>query len=219
MENLEVIFARAKAVLGVNTNKQMCEILEIPYNTLTTWKERKKIPKGRLFEIANRLNVSIDYILGKEPSFPAIKKIIKDLKQSNPNRPYKDIDDIKQRLGIKTNLELAKLFGVELSEILNIKDKSNKLPLHYEQKARIVENLIYDLKITYGGMNMDEKWAVLNYDGNYKIFDGIKLEAINFIYNNNEFIKFIELFKKYGNNEILKQIKDNLLKIKEVMER
>ena len=49
-------------MLGVKTDKQMCEILEIPYNTITTWKDRGKIPNGRFLEIAAKLNVPIEYL-------------------------------------------------------------------------------------------------------------------------------------------------------------
>ena len=62
MENLEAVLARVRAVLGVKTDKQMCEILEIPYNTITTWKDRGKIPNGRFLEIAAKLNVPIEYL-------------------------------------------------------------------------------------------------------------------------------------------------------------
>nr|DAR31214.1 MAG TPA: CI repressor [Caudoviricetes sp.] len=62
MENLEAVLARMRAVLGVKTDKQMCEILEIPYNTITTWKDRGKIPNGRFLEIAAKLNVPIEYL-------------------------------------------------------------------------------------------------------------------------------------------------------------
>lgn len=62
MENLEAVLARVRAVLGVKTDKQMCEILEIPYNTITTWKDRGKIPNGRFLEIAAKLNVTTEYL-------------------------------------------------------------------------------------------------------------------------------------------------------------
>lgn len=62
MENLEAVLARMRAVLGVKTDKQMCEILEIPYNTITTWKDRGKIPNGRFLEIAAKLNVTTEYL-------------------------------------------------------------------------------------------------------------------------------------------------------------
>ena len=62
MENLEAVLARMRAVLGVKTDKQMCEILEIQYGTLDNWKNRKKIPRGRLLEIATKLNVTPEYL-------------------------------------------------------------------------------------------------------------------------------------------------------------
>ncbi|MDL0088497.1 helix-turn-helix domain-containing protein [Campylobacter gastrosuis] len=62
MENLEAVLARIRAILCVKTDKQMCKILEIPYNTLTTWKDRKRIPKGKFLEIANKLNVSPTFL-------------------------------------------------------------------------------------------------------------------------------------------------------------
>jgi bacteriophage CI repressor helix-turn-helix domain len=64
MENLEAVLARMRAVLGVKTDKQMCEILKIPYNTVTTWKDRGKIPKGKFIEIAAKLNVTPEYLEG-----------------------------------------------------------------------------------------------------------------------------------------------------------
>lgn len=62
MENLEAVLARIRAVLGVKTDKQMSEILDIPYGTLDMWKVRKKIPKGRFLEIAAKLNVTPEYL-------------------------------------------------------------------------------------------------------------------------------------------------------------
>jgi len=62
VKNLEAVLARMRAVLGVKTDKQMCEILEIPYNTVTTWKDRGKIPKGKFLEIAAKLNVTPEYL-------------------------------------------------------------------------------------------------------------------------------------------------------------
>ena len=62
MENMEAVLARIRAVLGVKTDKQMCEILGIQYGTLDMWKVRKKIPKGKFLEIAAKLNVTPEYL-------------------------------------------------------------------------------------------------------------------------------------------------------------
>ena len=62
MEIMEAVLARMRAVLGVKTDKQMCEILGIQYGTLDMWKVRKKIPKGKFLEIAAKLNVTPEYL-------------------------------------------------------------------------------------------------------------------------------------------------------------
>ena len=127
MENLEAVFARVRAVLGVKTDKQMCEILEIQYGTLDNWKNRKKIPKGRLLEIATKLNVTPEY----------------------------------------------------LESGINISNNTNSV--------------------------------VVNGSNNGSIVNGHQVKV------SDEFMEFAELFKKYGNSELLKQWTESLLKIKEVI--
>lgn len=129
MENLEAVLARMRAVLGVKTDKQMCEILEIPYNTITTWKDRGKIPKGRFFEIATKLNVTPEY----------------------------------------------------LESGVNISNNTNSV--------------------------------IVNGSNRGTIANGCQTEV------STELMEFIELFKKYGNSELLKQWTESLLKIKEVIGR
>ena len=116
MENLEAILARMRAVLGVKTDKQMCEILKIPYNTITTWKDRGKIPKGRFFEIATKLNVSPQYLesginvsnghfingnnvsvgnyhIGQSSAKDEDIELINAIKENDPNREYRNLED------------------------------------------------------------------------------------------------------------------------------
>ena len=127
MENLEAILARMRAVLGVKTDKQMCEILEIQYGTLDNWKNRKKIPRGRLLEIATKLNVTPEY----------------------------------------------------LESGINISNNTNSV--------------------------------VVNGSNNGSIVNGHQVKV------SDEFMEFAELFKKYGNSELLKQWTESLLKIKEMI--
>lgn len=127
MENMEAVLARMRAVLGVKTDKQMCEILEIQYGTLDMWKVRKKIPKGKFLEIAAKLNVTPEY----------------------------------------------------LESGINISNNTNSV--------------------------------VVNGSNNGSIVNGHQVKV------SDEFMEFAELFKKYGNNELLKQWTESLLKIKEVI--
>lgn len=129
MENLEAVLARMRAVLGVKTDKQMCEILEIQYGTLDNWKNRKKIPRGRLLEIATKLNVTPEY----------------------------------------------------LENGVNISNNTNSV--------------------------------IVNGSNSGTIANGRQTEV------STELMEFIELFKKYGNSELLRQWTESLLKIKEVIGR
>jgi len=128
MENLEAILARMRAVLGVKTDKQMCEILEIQYGTLDNWKNRKKIPRGRLLEIATKLNVTPEYLES----------------------------------------------GTHIS--------NNTNPV------------------------------IVNGSNNGSIVNGHQVKV------SDEFMEFAELFKKYGNSELLKQWTESLAKIKNLIE-
>ena len=127
MENLEAILARMRAVLGVKTDKQMCEILEIQYGTLDNWKNRKKIPRGRLLEIATKLNVTPEY----------------------------------------------------LESGTHISNNTNSVIVNGRKNGSIVNG--HQVKVS------------------------------------DEFMEFAELFKKYGNSELLKQWTESLLKIKEII--
>lgn len=128
MENMEAVLARMRAVLGVKTDKQMCEILEIQYGTLDMWKVRKKIPKGKFLEIAAKLNVTPEY----------------------------------------------------LESGINISNNTNSV--------------------------------VVNGSNNGSIVNGHQVKV------SDEFMEFAELFKKYGNSELLKQWTESLAKIKNLIE-
>lgn len=61
-ENIEKILHRIRGILDVRTDKEMCEILDIKYGTLDTWKNRDKIPDKRLAEIARKLDANYKWL-------------------------------------------------------------------------------------------------------------------------------------------------------------
>lgn len=128
MENMEAVLARIRAVLGVKTDKQMCEILGIQYGTLDMWKVRKKIPKGKFLEIAAKLNVTPEYL---------------------------------------------------------------------ESGTHITNNT---------------NSVIVNGSNNGSIVNGHQVKV------SDEFMEFAELFKKYGNSELLRQWTESLAKIKNLIE-
>ncbi len=63
MKEIEEIIERLKTITGTKTDVDLSEFLEVPNKTLSMWKFRGEIPKGRLYEFANKLGVSMDTII------------------------------------------------------------------------------------------------------------------------------------------------------------
>lgn len=63
MKEIDQIIERLKAITGTKTDVDLAEFLEVPNKTLSMWKFRGEIPKGRLYEFANKLGVSMDTII------------------------------------------------------------------------------------------------------------------------------------------------------------
>lgn len=59
---IDGILGRMRLLLGVKTDKEMCDTLEINYSTLDNWKSRDYIPYRRLTEIANKLGVPVVWL-------------------------------------------------------------------------------------------------------------------------------------------------------------
>lgn len=222
MENLEAILARMRAVLGVKTDKQMCEILEIPYNTITTWKDRGKIPKGRFFEIATKLNVSPQYLesginvsnghfingnnvsvgnyhIGQSSAKDEDIELINAIKENDPNREYRNLEDLKKRLFIKTNDEFMKIFQLTREDF-------NKIPASgISQKmaaaAHAIERKIHGILLDPGEAIGLNEYGRIKIEGGTRelVGDDIKI-AYLLAYANKEFkqnvLKKLEAFRE-----------------------
>ena len=218
MENLEAILARMRAVLGVKTDKQMCEILEIPYNTITTWKDRDKIPKGKFLEIAAKLNVSPQYlesginvsnghfINGNNVSvgnYHIGQSLVKDedielinaIKDNDPNREYRDLEDLKKRLFIKTNDEFMKIFQLTREDIKKI--PASGIPQKIAVAAHAIERKIHGLLLDPGEATGLSEYGRIKVEGGTRelVGDDIKI-AYLLAYANKEFKQ--NVLKKTG---------------------
>lgn len=207
--NKKAIFEEMKTFFDVKSLEDVAERLGYSRAAANNWRNRG---------ISDKAKTRFELMVSKQEK--DTKELIQYIQDNNPDRPYESIDEIKKRLGIRTNSQLAVLFGVKESEIRKLQESGDRIPRNMQDSAREVERLLQGLKYSFGGMNMNERWVVIHYNGTYTIYDGKKLELINFIHKhcNDEFAEFIELFKKYGNGELLKQWKESLLKIKEFME-
>ena len=222
MENLEAILARMRAVLGVKTDKQMCEILEIPYNTITTWKDRDKIPKGKFLEIAAKLNVSPQYlesginvanghfINGNNVSvgnYHIGQSLVKDedielinaIKDNDPNRVYRDLEDLKKRLFIKTNDEFIKIFQLTREDFKKI--PTSGIPQKIAVAAHAIERIMHGILLDPGEATGLSEYGRIKVEGGTRelVGDDIKI-AYLLAYANKEFkqnvLKKLEAFRE-----------------------
>ena len=60
MRSINKILDTLRKRTNSKTDKEMCEILKIPYGTLDRWKANDEIPAKRLIEFADKLNISVD---------------------------------------------------------------------------------------------------------------------------------------------------------------
>jgi len=222
MESLEAILARMRAVLGVKTDKQMCEILEIPYNTITTWKDRDKIPKGKFLEIAAKLNVSPQYlesginvsnghfINGNNVSvgnYHIGQSLVKDedielinaIKDNDPNRVYRDLEDLKKRLFIKTNDEFIKIFQLTREDFKKI--PTSGIPQKIAVAAHAIERIMHGILLDPGEATGLSEYGRIKVEGGTRelVGDDIKI-AYLLAYANKEFkqnvLKKLEAFRE-----------------------
>ena len=222
MENLEAVLARMRAVLGVKTDKQMCEILEIPYNTITTWKDRGKIPKGRFFEIAAKLNVSPQYLeggvnvsnghfingnnvsvgnyhIGQSSAKDEDIELINAIKENDPNREYRNLEDLKKRLFIKTNDEFMKIFQLTREDFNKI--PTSGIPQKIAAAAHAIERIIHGILLDPGEATGLNEYGRIKIEGGTRelVGDDIKI-AYLLAYANKEFkqnvLKKLEAFRE-----------------------
>lgn len=132
MEKLEAVLARVRAVLGVKTDKQMSEILDIPYGTLDMWKVRKKIPKGRFLEIAAKLNVTPEYLqTGVNISNNTNSVVVNGSNNGTINNGHHQTEVSKELMEVIElfkeygNARLLQKFKNELIEIKNFMEGTN----------------------------------------------------------------------------------------------
>lgn len=222
MKNLEAVLARMRAALGVKTDKQMCEILEIPYNTVTTWKDRGKIPKGRFFEIAAKLNVTPEYLesginvsnghfingnnvsvgnyhIGQSSPKGEDIELINAIKENDPNREYRDLEDLKKRLFIKTNDEFMKIFQITREDIKKI--PVSGIPQKIAVAAHAIEWIIRGILLDPGEATGLSEYGRIKIEGGTRelVGEDIKI-AYLLAYANKEFkqnvLKKLEAFRE-----------------------
>lgn len=65
MRKIDLILIALREKTGAKNDKEMCEILEIPYPTLSRWKSEDSIPPKKLFEFMEKYGVDISNSFNK----------------------------------------------------------------------------------------------------------------------------------------------------------
>ena len=60
MKNIDFILNKLRHLTNSKTDKELCEVLDINYSTLDTWKNNDNIPRKRLLEFSQKLNISFE---------------------------------------------------------------------------------------------------------------------------------------------------------------
>ena len=76
MKNIDFILNKLRYVTNTKTDKELCEVLNINYSTLDTWKNNDNIPKKRLLEFSQKLNIPLNdlFDISKIVSKPVFTK-------------------------------------------------------------------------------------------------------------------------------------------------
>ncbi|MFL1707051.1 hypothetical protein ACHJH3_08615 [Campylobacter sp. MOP7] len=130
------------------------------------------------------------------------KELIKQIKQSDPAREYQSVDDIKSRLGIKDDSELATLLRADVAYIKELKKSKNKLAKDIQAAARVVERRLKDMALSYGGMSDEhENWGHIVIDGDMvTVFDKDKLKLMYLMAYHADKDMVAELLEKFNKN-------------------
>lgn len=215
--------------LRLKTDEELAVALNTSKGSIDRWISRKTIPQKwrRILELQFPKNISMNIngssgyfingnnIKGENYNARFImdpKEVLKRaqsedvqtaryLIERDPNNEYEDIDDIKERLAIRTNDEFTKVFQIDLSELREIQ-KNGKIPQSILTAAHEIERKMYDLSLSFGGRDMDKDFAFVKFERNIHEFLGpsIDIELIYMLtYANREF--------KEGALQRLKKIK------------
>ena len=193
--------------LRLKTDEELAIVLNTSKVSIDKWISRKEIPQKwrRIIEMQfngvnvsnghfiNGNNVSMgNYHIGQSSAKDEGIELINSIKENDPNREYRNLEDLKKRLFIKTNDEFIKIFQLTREDFKKI--PTSGIPQKIAVAAYAIERIIH-------GILLDPGEAIgLNEYGRIKI-EGATRELVG------EDIKIAYLLA-YAN----KEFKQNVLK-------
>lgn len=94
-QNANDILLRVRELINLKTDKELCNLLEIKHNTLSSWKKRNTLDFPKVIALCEEKNLNLNYVffgVKEKPPVPVKKpaekklKKIKQLQLQNSNR-------------------------------------------------------------------------------------------------------------------------------------
>lgn len=191
--------------LRLKTDEELAVVLNTSKASIDRWISRKEIPQkwrriiemqfgdvNKSFSLRNAGktgSMDIEILRSakmKEEAGEAIKyangengRLARYVIESDPSNEYEDIDDIKNRLDIKSDKELAKLLQTDEDMIKELRDEGEKPNAQIQEAARVVERKMKKLINSYGGMDdKADEWGVIKTnEALWEIYDKARLRV------------------------------------------
>ena len=200
--------------LRLKTDEELAVVLNTSKASIDRWISRKEIPKKwrRIIDMQfNGLNVSNghfingnnvsvgNYHIGQNTASRSDAELINALKENDPNREYRDLEDLKKRLFIKTNDEFMKIFQLTREELKKI--PASGIPQKMAAAAHAIERIIYGILLDPGEATGLNEYGRIKIEGGTRelVGDDIKI-AYLLAYANKEFkqnvLKKLEAFRE-----------------------
>lgn len=201
--------------LRLKTDEELAVVLNTSKASIDRWISRKEIPQKwrRIIEMQfngvnvsnghfiNGNNVSVgNYHIGQNTvSSNAAEELISAVIENDPNREYKNLEDLKKRLFIKTNDEFIKIFQLTREDFKKI--QTSGIPQKIAVAAHAIERIIRGILLDPGEATGLNEYGRIKIEGGTRelVGDDIKI-AYLLAYANKEFkqnvLKKLEAFRE-----------------------
>lgn len=200
--------------LRIKTDEELAVVLNTSKVSIDKWINRKEIPQKwrRIIEMQfnginvsnghfiNGNNVSVgNYHIGQSSEKTKDIELINAIKENDPNREYRDLEDLKKRLFIKTNDEFMKIFQITREDLKKI--PASGIPQKIAVAAHAIERIIHSLLLDPGEVTGLNEYGRIKIEGGTRELagDDIKI-AYLLAYANKEFkqnvLKKLEAFRE-----------------------
>ena len=200
--------------LRLKTDEELAVVLNTSKASIDRWISRKEIPQKwrRIIEMQfngvnvsnghfiNGNNVSVgNYHIGQSLVKDEDIELINAIKDNDPNRVYRDLEDLEKRLFIKTNDEFIKIFQLTREDFKKI--PTSGIPQKIAVAAHAIERIMHGILLDPGEATGLSEYGRIKVEGGTRELAGEDIKiAYLLAYANKEFkqnvLKKLEAFRE-----------------------